>query len=357
MRVSPPTKNRRTRASSRADQVEHQRDAIGVAGLGEAIELVFGCFGHGGLGGEKTAAIAGVVGWAFAVAAYRVGHTLDKNSTDHEAIKCFASRALVRSGSPRQARAWRAPTAHHLLRQGGSKLAQLRPRLCGAPARAPVDGAWALLLAAPVPRALAAGDPNAKGDAISPVEDFSASSTSSRRASASSARDYSAKAIDGYTHVETARKEIEDLRDAVSALLGAVADNGSLATLGDKALTRARDKLKELEQDTRLKWRRKPSSSSNCARCATIPNAPIRSSAAPARALPNCCACCRLNEDLHRGKDSRNTLRRHNDVITQRRRRIAPRVWFLRARRRCRGQLVDDVDHLLCLADLYRVPR
>jgi tRNA-dihydrouridine synthase len=39
----------------------------------------------------------------------------------------------------------------------------------------------------------------------------------------------------------------------VSGLLGAVTDNGELATLGDKALTRARDKLKELEQDTRFK--------------------------------------------------------------------------------------------------------
>src|SRR5262249_45425241 len=29
-----------------ADQVEHQRDPIGIAGLGEAIELVFGRYGH-----------------------------------------------------------------------------------------------------------------------------------------------------------------------------------------------------------------------------------------------------------------------------------------------------------------------
>ena len=65
--------------------------------------------------------------------------------------------------------------------------------------------------------------------------------------------DDSAKAIDGYTDVEKTRKEIEDLRGAVSGLLDAVTDNGALATLGDKALTRARDKLKELEQDTRFK--------------------------------------------------------------------------------------------------------
>jgi DNA repair exonuclease SbcCD ATPase subunit len=65
--------------------------------------------------------------------------------------------------------------------------------------------------------------------------------------------DESAKAIDEYTDVEKARKEIEDLRGAVSGLLDAVADNGNLAMLGDKALTRARNKLRELEQDTRFK--------------------------------------------------------------------------------------------------------
>ena len=39
----------------------------------------------------------------------------------------------------------------------------------------------------------------------------------------------------------------------VASLLDAVTDNGGLTTLGDKALVRARDKLKELEQDTRFK--------------------------------------------------------------------------------------------------------
>ena len=90
-----------------------------------------------------------------------------------------------------------------------------------------------LLLAAPVPRALAAGDPNAKGDAISPVEDFSRQLDKLKKSFGELGKkmDDSAKAIDGYTDVETARKEIEDLRDAVSALLGAVADNGSLPPL------------------------------------------------------------------------------------------------------------------------------
>jgi chromosome segregation ATPase len=65
--------------------------------------------------------------------------------------------------------------------------------------------------------------------------------------------DESAKAIDSYTDAEKARKEIEDLRTAVGALLNAVADNGSLSKLGDAALARARDKLKDLEHDTRFK--------------------------------------------------------------------------------------------------------
>ncbi len=114
-----------------------------------------------------------------------------------------------------------------------------------------------LVFAVPAPsgRAFAAGDPGAKGDAISPVEDFSRELDKLKQSFGELGKkmDDSAKAIDGYTDVEKARKEIEDLRGAVSGLLDAVADNGGLATLGDKALTRARDKLRELEQDTRFK--------------------------------------------------------------------------------------------------------
>jgi DNA repair exonuclease SbcCD ATPase subunit len=115
----------------------------------------------------------------------------------------------------------------------------------------------ALLLAVPAPsgRAFAAGDSGAKGDAISPVEDFSRELDKLKRSFGELGKkmDDSAKAIDEYTDAEKARKEIEDLRAAVSGLLDAVADNGSLAMLGDKAQTRARNKLRELEQDTRFK--------------------------------------------------------------------------------------------------------
>ena len=107
-----------------------------------------------------------------------------------------------------------------------------------------------LALTAPVRPAFAAG-----ADAISPVEDFSKELDKLKKSFGDLGKkiDESAKAIEGYNDVEKARKEIEDLRGAVAALLDAVADNGGLATLGDKALGRAREKLKELEQDTRFK--------------------------------------------------------------------------------------------------------
>jgi DNA repair exonuclease SbcCD ATPase subunit len=63
----------------------------------------------------------------------------------------------------------------------------------------------------------------------------------------------SAQSIDRLDSAEAARKEIEDLREHVGRLLGAVADNGTVWSLGVKALSRAEDKLKSLEQETRYK--------------------------------------------------------------------------------------------------------
>jgi chromosome segregation ATPase len=62
----------------------------------------------------------------------------------------------------------------------------------------------------------------------------------------------SAAAIDGTTDVAKARAEIDQLRDEVSTLLGAVADNGPVSQLGVKALNHIHDKLKELSQDQRF---------------------------------------------------------------------------------------------------------
>jgi chromosome segregation ATPase len=65
--------------------------------------------------------------------------------------------------------------------------------------------------------------------------------------------DDGAKSMDRMKDAESARKEIEELRGHVATLLGAVADNGTVFELGNKALKRADDKLKALEQETRYK--------------------------------------------------------------------------------------------------------
>jgi DNA repair exonuclease SbcCD ATPase subunit len=65
--------------------------------------------------------------------------------------------------------------------------------------------------------------------------------------------DESAQTIDRLNSAEAARKEIEELREHVGRLLGAVADNGAVWSLGTKALRRADEKLKALETETHYK--------------------------------------------------------------------------------------------------------
>ena len=65
--------------------------------------------------------------------------------------------------------------------------------------------------------------------------------------------DDSTQAIDRIKSPEEGRKNIEELREHVGKLLGAVADNGEVAKLGAAALARAEEKLKSLQQDTRFK--------------------------------------------------------------------------------------------------------
>jgi DNA repair exonuclease SbcCD ATPase subunit len=116
---------------------------------------------------------------------------------------------------------------------------------------------FALLFAVPVlgDRAFALTDVETTNDVIAPVEEFSRELDRLKQnfGELSKKIDESAKAIDNYTDAQKARKEIEDLRTAVAGLLDSVADNGAVATLGDKALARARDKLRLLEQDSRFK--------------------------------------------------------------------------------------------------------
>jgi DNA repair exonuclease SbcCD ATPase subunit len=65
--------------------------------------------------------------------------------------------------------------------------------------------------------------------------------------------DDSAQTMGRTQNAEAARKQIEELRAHVGALLGEVADNGTVWNLGAKALRRAEDKLKALEQESRYK--------------------------------------------------------------------------------------------------------
>jgi DNA repair exonuclease SbcCD ATPase subunit len=65
--------------------------------------------------------------------------------------------------------------------------------------------------------------------------------------------DDGAQSMGRLNNAESARKEIEDLRAHVATLLGAVADNGTVFELGNRALKRAEDKLRALDQETRFK--------------------------------------------------------------------------------------------------------
>jgi DNA repair exonuclease SbcCD ATPase subunit len=65
--------------------------------------------------------------------------------------------------------------------------------------------------------------------------------------------DESAKSIDSIQNPEQGRKSIEELRNQVSTLLNAVADNGDISKLGAKALSLADEKLKSLEREPRFK--------------------------------------------------------------------------------------------------------
>ena len=62
-----------------------------------------------------------------------------------------------------------------------------------------------------------------------------------------------AATIDSTSDVAKARADIEALRNEVSTLLGAVADNGPVSQLGAKALEHIHAKLKQLSRDQRFK--------------------------------------------------------------------------------------------------------
>ena len=95
----------------------------------------------------------------------------------------------------------------------------------------------------------------AQSDSITPVEEFSQQLDQLKQTFTELGQkiDDSARSMDGLTDIGKARKEMEDLRTAVSTLLGSVADNGELANIGVKALDRAREKLRALDGDNRFK--------------------------------------------------------------------------------------------------------
>ena len=103
--------------------------------------------------------------------------------------------------------------------------------------------------------ALAQAERNAAPDARTADDEFSRQLSELKKTFTDLSKriDDSAQTMGRTQNAEAARKEIEELRAHVGALLGAVADNGTVWNLGAKALRRAEDKLKALEQETRYK--------------------------------------------------------------------------------------------------------
>ena len=112
--------------------------------------------------------------------------------------------------------------------------------------------ALALMLSA---SSLHAAETGTDGTAGSPVEEFSQQLEAFQKSvpDLNKSIQESAGTIDSMTDVEKARAEIDKLRETVSALLGAVSDNGPVSQLGVKALDHVHNKLRTLAQDTRFR--------------------------------------------------------------------------------------------------------
>jgi len=128
---------------------------------------------------------------------------------------------------------------------------------CNVLMRIPL-GLWTALLVLML--ATAPGLARAQADKSAPElrtadDDFSRQLSELKRTFADLSKKFedSAQTIEHLNSAEGARKEIEELREHVGKLLGAVADNGAVGGLGSKALRRADEKLKSLEQETRYK--------------------------------------------------------------------------------------------------------
>lgn len=93
-----------------------------------------------------------------------------------------------------------------------------------------------------------------QGPIPSPVDDFKKQSEDVKKnlQSVLAKIDQSAKEIETLSNPESAKKQIEDLQAVIANALGAVADNGTAAQLGEKALKYARDKQRQLESETKF---------------------------------------------------------------------------------------------------------
>ena len=121
-----------------------------------------------------------------------------------------------------------------------------------------IDGTWArsavavLFWVGLVFSVAAARAENSGSGGASPVEEFSQQLEAFQKSvpDLNKSIQDSAGTIDSMNDVEKARAEIDKLRETVSALLGAVSDNGPVSQLGAKALNHVHDKLKALAQDS-----------------------------------------------------------------------------------------------------------
>jgi chromosome segregation ATPase len=126
----------------------------------------------------------------------------------------------------------------------------------GGRARVPIVALFAVVLALSAANATRAEDASGgAGSAALPVEEFSRQLEAFQKSvpDLNKSIQDTAGTIDSATDVEKARAEIGKLRETVSALLGAVSDNGPVSQLGVKALDHIHDKLKTLAQDNRFK--------------------------------------------------------------------------------------------------------
>jgi hypothetical protein len=112
----------------------------------------------------------------------------------------------------------------------------------------------ALLFVFAAPRLTLAQQDQSAADAITPVEEYARQVDQLKKSYPDLAKriEDSAKAIDELTDVGKARKDIEELRGMVAEMLGTVTDNGLVSELGQKALNHARNKLKQLQSESRF---------------------------------------------------------------------------------------------------------